>query len=96
MSKVINFAERRAEKESKKLIAPMPGYIFWLHCPVCRTTEYTEVQVNGGRIHNKCGAIVEENAVPIDIRAEYTIIVRNLEVLDGWSKKKNIPNFKNL
>lgn len=84
MSKVINFNEWRKNKEMEKINAPIPGTLTWLHCPTCKTTEYTEIQIPGGRIH-KCGTMVDEVDVPIDIRAEYTISLRNMELLESES-----------
>ena len=91
MSKVINLAERRAQRQARQREEVISGHIIWLHCPTCKTTEYTEVQIPGGRIHNKCGTLVEEKPVPIDIRAEYTIAMRNLTILEEWAKKGHIP-----
>ena len=81
-TKVINLAERRAQRERQAANAPIPGWLVWLHCPKCETTEYTEVLMSEGRDH-KCGTLVEEKEVPIDVRAEYTISLRNLETLDN-------------
>ena len=61
--------------------APLPGKLIWLHCPVCKTLEYTEFSVPGGRVHNVCGTVVEEAALDVDLRAEYTIAELNLERL---------------
>lgn len=58
--------------------APIPGSITWLRCKSCGTLEYTEVDIAGGRRH-KCGAIVEEARVEVDLRAEHTIALINLE-----------------
>ncbi|MBF0277521.1 MAG: hypothetical protein HQM13_07020 [SAR324 cluster bacterium] len=82
MSKVINLNEWRKQKSTESEFAPIPGFIIWLHCPKCKSTEYTEVRMTGGRIH-KCGTIVEEAEVAIDVRAEFTIVQRNLEILKG-------------
>mgnify|MGYP001035646839 CR=1 FL=1 len=81
-SKVINLAERRAQRERQAASVPIPGWLVWLHCPTCETTEYTEQLMLEGRYH-KCGTLVEEQEVPIDVRAEYTISLRNLETLDN-------------
>ncbi len=60
---------------------PLPGKLVWLRCPTCGTIEYTEVVMTGGRTHNVCGTQVEESAVELDLRAEYTIAEINLERL---------------
>lgn len=90
MGKVISLADRRVQKEEKEQNQQLLGYLIWLHCPTCKTTEYTMVLMEGGRIH-KCGTMVEEKEVPIDIRAEYTLCQRNLEIIDKWHKKTNAP-----
>ena len=81
-TKVINLAERRAQRERQAASVPIPGWLGWLHWPKCETTEYTEILMAEGRNH-KCGTLVEEKEVPIDVRAEYTISLRNLEILDN-------------
>ena len=80
MGKVINLAERREQKKKENLLKPMQGWIFWLKCPNCETREYSELRMPEGRIH-KCGTLVEEQEVEIDIRAEYTISLRNSKTL---------------
>ncbi|MBF0287821.1 MAG: hypothetical protein HQM14_08385 [SAR324 cluster bacterium] len=82
MSKVINLAQWKQQKESKQNADdPVFGFLIWLHCPTCQTIEYTEVRIQSGRVH-KCGTLVEEVEVPIDIRAEYTISQKNLMILE--------------
>ena len=72
MSKVINFAERLADRKAKEESRQIEGWLIWLHCPKCNTIEYTELRMPGGRVH-KCGTLVEEEEIPIDVRAEFTI-----------------------
>ncbi len=60
---------------------PVPGRLIWLFCPTCRTFEYTELDMAGGRVHNVCGTQVEEAVVELDLRAEHTIARINLERL---------------
>ncbi len=79
-AKVISLSEWKAKREQEAAHAPLPGWLIWLYCPQCNTLEYTEVQMAEGRYH-KCGTLVEEAEVPIDIRAEYTISQRNLTLL---------------
>ena len=80
MSKVINLAERREQKRKQDLFKPVQGWIVWLKCPKCETLEYSELRMSEGRIH-KCGTLVEEQEVEIDVRAEYTVSLRNSEML---------------
>ena len=67
-----------ASAEPAERPAPQPGRLAWLHCPTCGTLEYTELLVPGGRRH-KCGSIVEEAVVEIDLRAEITLAEINLQ-----------------
>jgi hypothetical protein len=60
---------------------PLPGRLIWLYCPTCRTIEYTELDMAGGRVHNACGTQVQEAPVELDLRAEATIARINLERL---------------
>ena len=60
---------------------PVPGRLIWLYCPACRTVEYTELAMAGGRVHNVCGTQVQEAAVELDLRAEHTVARINLERL---------------
>ena len=92
MDKVIDLNQWRQKKEIADKSTPIPGVIVWLHCPNCQSTEYSELQVPGGRIH-KCGTLVEEVEVAIDVRAEYTISQRNLAILEKLSEK--ISGIKN-
>ena len=87
MSKVINFAERLADRKAKEESRQIEGWLIWLHCPKCNTIEYTELRMPGGRVH-KCGTLVEEEEIPIDIRAEFTISQRNLDKLDELEEKQ--------
>jgi hypothetical protein len=60
---------------------PLPGRLIWLYCPTCRSIEYTELDMAGGRLHNVCGTQVQEFPVELDLRAEATIAHINLERL---------------
>ncbi len=93
MSKVIDLAQWKKQKESEQQgDDAIPGFLIWLHCPSCQTTEYTEVRLSSGRIH-KCGTLVEEVEVPIDIRAEYTISQKNLSILEkGIEENSNLKS----
>jgi hypothetical protein len=61
---------------------PVPGRLIWLYCRACRTLEYTEQELPGGRVHNVCGTHVHEAAVELDLRAEATVARTNLERLE--------------
>ena len=89
MKKVIDLNQWRQKKEVADKSAPIPGVIVWLHCPACQSTEYTELQMPGDRIH-KCGTLVEQVEVAIDVRAEYTISLRNLVILEKVSEKISV------
>ena len=92
-AKVISLADRRAKKEDEARNAPIIGWISWLHCPKCKTLEYSEVEMPDGRIHKKCGTLVEEEVVQIDVRAEFTISLRNSKRLDELFEETRIPGF---
>ena len=92
-AKVINLADRRAKKEDEARNAPISGWITWLYCPKCKSLEYSELEMPNGRVHKKCGTTVEEKEVQIDVRAEYTISLRNSKRLDELFKETKIPTF---
>ena len=92
-TKVINLADRRAKKEDEARNAPITGWITWLYCPKCKSLEYSELEMPNGRVHKKCGTLVEEEEVQIDVRAEYTISLRNSRRLDELFKETKIPTF---
>ena len=92
-AKVINLADRRAKKEDEARNAPITGWITWLYCPKCKSLEYSELEMPNGRVHKKCGTMVEEEEVQIDVRAEYTISLRNSKRLDELFKETKIPTF---
>ena len=92
-TKVINLADRRAKKEDEARNAPITGWITWLYCPKCKSLEYSELEMPNGRVHKKCGTMVEEKEVQIDVRAEYTISLRNSRRLDELFKETKIPTF---
>ena len=92
MAKVINLAERREQKNKEKQKNPLQGWIVWLKCPQCNTREYSELRMPEGRIH-KCGTMVEEHEVEIDIRAELTISLRNSELISELLNKASARGF---
>ncbi len=61
---------------------PAPGSLVWLYCPACRTLEYTELHVPGGRTHSICGTRVQEAEVQLDLRSEFTLAEVNLRHLE--------------
>ena len=90
-AKVINLADRRAKKEDDARNAPISGWITWLFCPKCHSLEYSEIEMPNGRVHKKCGTLVEEEEVEIDVRTEYTISLRNTKILEELFKQSKIP-----
>ena len=73
---------------------PVSAQLVWLFCPTCKTLEYTEQVVPGGRRHNVCGTPVLEAVVDVDARAEHTLAELNLrrltalaELLDAQRKR---------
>ena len=92
-AKVINLADRRAKKDDEARKTPIPGLIVWLYCPKCKSLEYSELEMPNGRVHKPCGILVEEVEVQIDVRAEYTISLRNSKRLDELFKETKIPSF---
>jgi hypothetical protein len=95
MSKVINLADRLAERRAREESRSITGYLIWLHCPTCNTIEYTEMQMEGGRIH-KCGTLVEEKEIEIDVRAEFTISQRNLQRLQQAEAEQQASKVRKL
>jgi hypothetical protein len=61
---------------------PVPTQLVWLYCPTCQTLEYTELALPNGRVHQPCGTQVEEVAVDVDARAEYSLAELNLRQLE--------------
>jgi len=92
-AKVINLADRRAKKENEARNAPIMAWITWLYCPRCKSIEYSELEMPNGRIHKKCGTLVEEEDVQIEVRAEYTISLRNSKRLEALFNETKIPGF---
>ncbi len=73
---------------------PVSAQLAWLFCPTCKTLEYTELVIPGGRRHNVCGNQVQEVIVDVDARAEHTLAELNLrrltalaELLDAQRKR---------
>lgn len=84
---------KRKQKEQDEQI--YPGVLVWLYCPSCKTIEYTEIVAPHGRTH-KCGTIVEEIEVQLDLRAEYTITQFNLKRIDELLEKNQESKLKKL
>lgn len=79
-SKLISLDAFRDKKASERYIGE-PATLVWLYCPTCETLEYTEIVAPNGRTH-KCGTIVEEAEVEVDLRAEFTITTHNLRRIE--------------
>ena len=92
-AKVINLADRRAKKENEARNAPIFSVITWLYCPKCKSLEYSELEMPNGRVHKQCGTLVEEEEIEIEVRAEYTISLRNSKLLDELFEGTKIPGF---
>ena len=86
MAEIISFDQWKQKKPAQNN-KPMIGFLVWLHCPKCQIYEYTELRIPGGRVH-KCGVMVEEIEVKIDLRSELTISMRNLENLEMLIDKR--------
>ncbi len=86
------FRKRKHKEEAEK---PFPGTLVWLHCPICETIEYTEIVAPHGRTH-KCGNVVEEIEVSLDLRAEYTLTQFNLETIASLLNKNKESRLRRL
>lgn len=86
------FRERKQKEEAEK---PYPGALVWLHCPTCDSVEYTEIVAPHGRTH-KCGTIVKEIEVALDLRAEYTITQFNLKKINEVLEKNKESKLRKL
>jgi hypothetical protein len=86
------FRRRKQKEEAEK---PYPGVLVWLYCPACDTVEYTEIIAPHGRTH-KCGSIVKESAVSLDLRAEYTITQFNLSRINELLEKNKESKLRKL
>ncbi len=84
--KTISLEHFREKKKKEELEKPFPGRLVWLRCPKCQNIEYTEVVAPNGRSH-KCGTMVEEVEVKIDLRAELTITHYNLKKIEALLKE---------
>ena len=86
------FRKRKLKEDAEK---PYPGTLVWLHCPKCNTVEYTEIVAPHGRTH-KCGTLVEEKEVSLDLRAEYTITQFNLKQISKLLHKNKESRLRKL
>ncbi|MDH5559949.1 MAG: hypothetical protein OEY59_03750 [Deltaproteobacteria bacterium] len=84
-SEPISF-QKYQDKKKKQEEEPINAVMVWLFCPSCKTIEYSEFTSPAGRAH-KCGTQVEEAEVGIDLRAEATLTLHNLEVIEKLIKK---------
>lgn len=86
------FRQRRQKEEAERTY---PGTLVWLRCPSCETIEYTEIVAPHGRTH-KCGTLVKEAAVRVDLRAEYTITLFNLKKIEEILEKNKESKLRKL
>ena len=86
-SNVISFSDFKTQKNNKEEEQSIQGCLVWLHCPNCKTIEYTEIRSPYGRTH-KCGTQVEEVEVELDLRAEATIALMNIERINQLKEKQ--------
>jgi hypothetical protein len=96
MAEIITFEKGKIHKKQPVGSAKEMGLLVWLHCPSCKTLEYSEIISSEGRLH-KCGKEVSEQEVAIDITAEYTICKRNLlhlEELENHLSKSSLKQKK--
>lgn len=87
MTNVISFNDFKSKKNTIEEETSVYGCLVWLHCPTCKTIEYTEIRSPYGRSH-KCGTQVEEVEVELDLRAEATIALINIEKIDQIKEKQ--------
>ena len=87
-SKPISLDQFRKRKEKEAAEQYHFGKMVWLHCPKCKTLEYTEIISPNGRMH-KCGTLVDEKEVELDLRAELTITEYNLKIIYELLKKNS-------
>ncbi|MBU2644186.1 hypothetical protein KKI24_05715 [bacterium] len=87
-TKPISLDQFRKRKEKEAAEQYYPGKLVWLFCPKCETLEYTEIVSKNGRMH-KCGTLVEEREVELDLRAEITMTEYNLEIINALLKKNS-------
>lgn len=93
--KAISFQDFKDRKIKEKKEEQCYGKMVWLYCPTCNTIEYTEVIAPNGRSH-KCGTQVIEKEVEIDLRAELTITLYNLERINQLLKENRASKLKKL
>ncbi|MBT4286621.1 MAG: hypothetical protein HOD92_04730 [Deltaproteobacteria bacterium] len=94
-SKPISLDRFREKKKKEAAEKKHPGIMVWLYCPKCQTIEYTEVIAPSGRTH-MCGMIVEEREVELDLRAEFTIVLYNLKIIDELIKGNQASKIRKL
>lgn len=86
------FKERKAKQEEERTYH---GKMVWLFCPTCNSIEYTEVIAPNGRSH-KCGTQVIEKEVDLDLRAELTLTLYNIERIKQLLKENSASRLKKL
>ena len=93
--KAVSFQDFKDRKVKEKNEEQYYGKMVWLYCPTCNTIEYSEVISPNGRSH-KCGTQVIEKEVDIDLRAELTITLYNLDRINHLLKENNASRLKKL
>lgn len=85
---MISLEQFRRKKKEADIAQRRSGVLVWLYCPTCKTLEYTEIIAPHGRTH-KCGTLVKEAEVEVDLRAELTITEFNLKRIDELIEKNS-------
>ncbi len=75
---------------------PITGTLYWLHCPVCNTLEYTEAGEPNPRVHGPCSTQVQMAPVDLDLRAEFSVASTNLERIDVLTSLLDVARQKQL
>jgi len=89
------FRAKKQEATEANENQPVYGVLVWLHCPNCKTLEYTEVRAPNGRSH-RCGTQVEEKEETLDLRAELTLTLANLARIDELLQETGQNRLKKL
>lgn len=82
MGEIISFKKLKKKETLKNSNTTLKQYgiLIWLYCSKCKSLQYTATKSINGRVH-KCGTEVIEIEVPLNLRAEYTICLKNIQIL---------------
>jgi hypothetical protein len=94
-SKPISLDAFRKKKQKENAEKPYPGVLVWLYCPSCNSIEYTEIVAPHGRTH-KCGSLIKEIEISLDLRAEYTITQFNINQINSLLGKNKESRLRKL